>query len=79
MFWGLDNWPVILCCSKVSVLGRIIGLFGMNAWFEWVVTHVVLLLAVVLGWVVGLKSVYRDYTPERLLLSRKRGVGGKEK
>lgn len=79
VFWGLDNWPVILSSSEIPVLGAIIGMFGMGAWFEWVVTHVVLLSAVVLGWVVGLKSVYGEYTPERLLVGRKRGGGGKEK
>lgn len=72
IFWGLDNWPVLLSSGDIPILGGTLERLGLNGWFEWGVSHVVLWAAALLGWVLGLKSVYEEYTPERLLRGRKR-------
>ncbi|KAF8854087.1 hypothetical protein BDZ45DRAFT_806089 [Acephala macrosclerotiorum] len=76
IFWGLDNWPVLLASSDVPIVGKILGVGGLGSWFEWVVTHIALGLAAWIGGLVGLKSVYLEYTPARLL---KRAERTKEK
>lgn len=54
LFREMDNWPVILS-------SRCIPLFK-NA-FEWVITHVILFLASLLGSLMGLHGQYVEYTP----------------
>ncbi|KAE8448327.1 hypothetical protein EG329_009571 [Mollisiaceae sp. DMI_Dod_QoI] len=78
IFWGLDNWPVLLSSGDIPIFGIIIQKLGFNGWFEWAVTHAVLWAATLLGWVWGLKSVYEEYTPERLLRRRILTQGKKE-
>ncbi|CZR51067.1 uncharacterized protein PAC_00942 [Phialocephala subalpina] len=71
VFWGLDNWPVLMSAVDVPGFGRLLHALGLTGWFEWIVTHVVLRVAVLVGGVVGLKSICPEYTPRRLR-------GGKE-
>lgn len=52
IFWSADNYPVLF-----SEVGRTV-----EGW----TTHVVLLVCVLLGAVVGLKGTYGEYTPQRL-------------
>jgi len=66
VFWGLlvvlagtDGWPVFFRAP------RFLGRYGRA--LESVVTHTVMGLAVVLGRMVGLKTVYEEYTPAVLL------------
>jgi quercetin dioxygenase-like cupin family protein len=68
IFAVLDTYPVFWSGPKSLRLGaRVV---------EWVVTHAVLRLALVLGGLLGLRAVWDEYTPESL----RRGVGtGKEK
>ena len=55
VFHGLDNYPVLLRMPKaLGSIGR-----GM----ERVLTHAVLMVAAVLGWFVGLRKEYLEYTP----------------
>jgi quercetin dioxygenase-like cupin family protein len=54
IFRALDNFPVLVDLSYVPVVGK--GL-------EWAITHFVLGYAVLLGLVLGWKSVYPEYTP----------------
>jgi hypothetical protein len=62
VFWGLDNWPVMY-----SQPWGFLDAFGLNRGIEWITTHVILGLAVLFGKVVGLKSVYKEYTPSSAL------------
>jgi len=56
---ALDNYPVLWSGPKsLRFVGREI---------EWVVTHVVLFVAVVLGRALGLRAVWDEYTPVSLL------------
>ncbi len=59
VFAAWDNWPVLV--------GR--------GWIGWVITHVVLRVASVLGGLVGLRSVYGEYVNEELM----RGVEEEKK
>lgn len=65
VFWGLDNWPVLFDVESLPVVGRVVEGLGVGRWVEWMVTHVVLGAAVVVGRVPGLRSVYGEYTPRR--------------
>ncbi len=57
IFNQLDNWPVFVDLGQVPVIGRLV---------EWVITHVVLLVATVFGKFFGYRGVYEEYTPRRL-------------
>jgi hypothetical protein len=65
VFWGLDNWPVILRFGGIPIIGSLL---------EWVITHVVMGLAVLVGRVIGLRSIYEEYTPRRLSEKRREGT-----
>jgi quercetin dioxygenase-like cupin family protein len=54
IFRALDNFPVLVDLGYVPVVGK--GL-------EWAITHFVLGYALLLGLVLGWKSVYPEYTP----------------
>ncbi|PMD39633.1 hypothetical protein L207DRAFT_512632 [Hyaloscypha variabilis F] len=56
VFWGLDNYPVFLKMAWIPLIGTLL---------EWVLTHVVLLVAVFAGKMIGLSSVYAEYTPSK--------------
>lgn len=58
VFWGLDNYPVLVSMTWVPLVGSML---------EWALTHLVLLVAVFAGKLIGLKSVYDQYTPGRRL------------
>jgi succinate dehydrogenase hydrophobic anchor subunit len=59
IFAALDNYPVLWSGPKsLRFVGREI---------EWVVTHVVLFVAVVLRRVLGLRAVWDEYTQVSLL------------
>lgn len=60
VFWGLDNYPVLLNLTWVPLIGLTL---------EWALTHLVLFAAVLAGRIVGLKSVYGEYTPSKFLAS----------
>jgi quercetin dioxygenase-like cupin family protein len=70
VFWGLDNYPVILDLSWVPLIGLRL---------EWALTHIILLAAVLAGKIGGLKSVYEEYTPSKSLAGpAKGGSAGKK-
>jgi hypothetical protein len=54
IFRALDNFPVLVDLGYIPVVGK--GL-------EWAITHFVLGYAVLLGLLMGWKSVYPEYTP----------------
>jgi hypothetical protein len=60
VFWGLDNYPVFLKLAWLPLIGTML---------EWALTHVLLFTAVLTGRIIGLKSVYGEYTPNKLLAS----------
>lgn len=57
VFWGFDNYPVFLNLEKFPIFGKTV---------EWIVTHFVLFVAMLVGKIFGCKSVYGEYTPTRL-------------
>jgi hypothetical protein len=57
VFNGLDNYPALLRLPKV--LGPVER--GLERTF----THAVLIIVSILGWFVGLRKQYPEYTPER--------------
>lgn len=59
IFWALDNYPVLLPARSRRV--------------EWVVTHLALMVAATVGRLLGVKGVYKEYTP-RLPWDRWNGV-----
>jgi len=69
IFWGLDNWPVLFSTHNLPFLGRVLEVLGLGRRFEWVVTHFVLRVAVVLGGLLGLRSWYAEYMPEGRICS----------
>ncbi len=66
IFWGLDNYPVFLPCGWIPWIGTTL---------EWSITHLVLSAAVIAGQLIGLKSVYEEYTPK----GRRQEIVGKGK
>lgn len=64
LFRELDHWPVLISGPEK---------------LEVVVTHLVLWLVAILGgWFWGLKGVYEEYTPKRLIEAREQERGGKK-
>jgi quercetin dioxygenase-like cupin family protein len=64
VFRELDHWPVLISGPEK---------------LEVVVTHLVLWLVAILGgWFWGLKGVYEEYTPKRLIEAREQERGGKK-
>jgi quercetin dioxygenase-like cupin family protein len=60
VFWGLDNYPVFLNLAWLPLIGTML---------EWALTHVLLFAAVLTGKIIGLKSAYGEYTPNKFLAS----------
>ncbi|KAE9381242.1 hypothetical protein N431DRAFT_424829 [Stipitochalara longipes BDJ] len=60
VFWGLDNYPVFLKMAWVPLIGSLL---------EWALTHVLLVAAVFAGKIIGLRSVYGEYTPSTLFVA----------
>jgi quercetin dioxygenase-like cupin family protein len=60
VFWGLDNYPVFLNLVWLPLIGTML---------EWALTHVLLFAAVLTGKIIGLKSAYGEYTPNKFLAS----------
>jgi len=65
VFWGLDNYPVFLKVAGVPLIGSLL---------EWALTHLILVAAVLAGKIVGLRSVYAEYTPSRFLTSSAKDI-----
>lgn len=69
VFCHLDNFPVFIDCVTVSrrlpaPLGASAVVRGMGRRVDWGITHVTLLFAACLGWLLGVRPVQRRYTPD---------------
>jgi mannose-6-phosphate isomerase-like protein (cupin superfamily) len=65
IFQASDNYPVVW-----SRHGNGIGNENTMRAIERAITHIVLRAAVILGWVLGLRGIYADYTPVELLSAK---------
>jgi hypothetical protein len=65
IFYELDNYPVF-DAGMLRGVNAIIGV-RWKSLLEWVVTHVVLWMAAVLGRIVGFKAQELEYTPIALM------------
>jgi hypothetical protein len=75
IFWDLDNWPVFF-----SARGMLGPQLGVKPWvyryvegpLEYMITLFVLFSVKILGWLIGVRSVEHQWTPEKLWESYRR-------
>ncbi|KAL2072702.1 hypothetical protein VTL71DRAFT_12045 [Oculimacula yallundae] len=73
LFREVDNWPVFFEMWRVPVLGKVLERMSLGRVVEWGVTHGVLGLVCLGGWVLGMKGVREEYTPKKEeIVSRER-------
>jgi hypothetical protein len=65
IFQASDNYPVVWSSHRNGI-----GNENTMRGIEWATTHIVLRAAVILGWIVGLRGMYADYTPLELLSAK---------
>ena len=75
IFNALDNYPVFFSPSTLPFIGSILSLFNLSSCIEWGVTHFVLRIASLFGWVLGLRGSYAEYTPNLTLKGKGKGKG----
>ncbi|PVH85722.1 hypothetical protein DL98DRAFT_650684 [Cadophora sp. DSE1049] len=63
LFAKLDNWPVLFQASNIPVVGWWLERLSLGRVLEWVICHVLLWGAVVIGRVLGIKGTWMEYTP----------------
>ncbi|ORX95545.1 hypothetical protein BCR34DRAFT_498364 [Clohesyomyces aquaticus] len=68
VFWKLDNWPVLvdICATPSELhLGQTAGVAVQHG-IEYAWTVFVLMVAAIIGWMIGLEAVSEDRTPRDL-------------
>lgn len=65
LFWELDNWPVFFRARDLPIFGGLLVRLALGDVLEWVVVHVVLRVAVLIGGLFGVKGTREEYTPRR--------------
>ncbi|KAK0119320.1 hypothetical protein ONS95_008163 [Cadophora gregata] len=63
LFLELDNYPVFFQSASVPVLGGWLERLSLGRVLEWAVCHFLLWCAVVVGKLLGVKGMRKEYTP----------------
>ena len=63
LFVKLDNWPVFFRAEQVPVFGAFLVRLSLGRAMEWVVCHALLMGAVVVGRLFGIRGTLQEYTP----------------